>query len=232
MDARYDYGFWGLVAFHVILLLFFGLSFLRPARRREWRSLGAFAAFVVALYTEMYGFPLTIYLLGTVLGRFPFADPFAHASGNLWASLFLDGYGAALFMGLGGVLIIVGLVLLGKGWQAIHKAEGGLVTGGIYGMIRHPQYAGLGLIIIGSLIQWPTLITLLMAPVLLISYYRLARREEHEMLASFREGYREYARQVPAFFPRWDQHPLAGAPFLGDTVKSWERRRASRPRGR
>ena len=227
MDARYDYGLWGLVAFHVILLLY-----LRPTRRREWRSLGVYAAFIVALYTEMYGFPLTIYLLTAALGRFPFADPFAHASGNLWASLFLDGYGAALFMGLGGMSIVLGLVLLGKGWRAIHKAEGGLVTGGIYGMIRHPQYAGLGLIIVGSLVQWPTLITLLMAPVLLITYYRLARREEQEMLARFGEAYREYARQVSAFFPRWDQHPLAGAPFLEDTVRLWERRSGSRPSGR
>lgn len=232
MDARYDYGLWRLVAFHIALFLFFGISYLAPRRRREWRSLGAFAAFVVALYTEMYGFPLTIYLLGTVLGRFPFAEPFAHASGNLWASLFLDGYGAALFMGLGGVAIVFGLVLLGKGWQAIHKAEGGLVTDGINGMIRHPQYAGLGLIIIGSLIQWPTIITLLMAPVLLITYCRLARREEQDMLARFGETYGEYARQVPAFFPRWDRHPLAGAPFLGDTVVLRERGSGNWPRGR
>lgn len=232
MDARYEYGLWWLVAFHIALFLFFTISYLGPRRRREWRSLGAFAAFVVALYTEMYGFPLTIYLLTAALGRFPFADPFTHASGNFWASLFLDGYGAVLFMGLGGVLIVLGLVLLAKGWQAIHKADGGLVTHGIYGVIRHPQYAGLGLIIVGSLVQWPTLITLLMAPVLLITYYHLARREEQEMLARFGEAYQEYARQIPAFFPRWDQQSLAGAPFLEDALRSWNWKSGTRPGGR
>lgn len=207
----YDYGWWGLVAFHVVLFLFFGLTYLRPTRRREWRSLGAYAAFIVALYTEMYGFPLTIYLLGAALGRFPFANPFAHASGNLWASLLLGGYGAGFFMGLGGVLIVVGVVLLAKGWRAIHEAEGGQVTGGIYGMIRHPQYAGLGLIIIGSLIQWPTLLTLVMAPILLFTYYRLARREDRELAERFGLSFAGYRRRVPAFVPRW-----------ADAKQAWE----------
>ncbi len=198
---KYDYGWWGLVAFHVVLFLFFGLSYLRPKKRREWRSLGIYSAFIVALYTEMYGFPLTIYLLGTALGWVPFTDPFAHGSGNLWASLLLGKWAAEIFMGLGGIVIIMGVVLLAQGWREIHRSGGELVADGIYAIIRHPQYAGIGLIIIGSLIQWPTLPTVVMAPVLSVTYYRLARREEQELEAQFGEAYRENATLVPALLP-------------------------------
>lgn len=203
MTGPYDYGLWWLVAFHVAIFVFFALSFLRPRTRREWRSMGAFAAFLVALYTEMYGFPLTIYLLTAWLSRFPVAEPFAHASGNLWASLALGGWGGGLFMGLGGVLILSGVVLMSNGWQAIYEARGGLVAERIYAKVRHPQYAGLALVVIGALIQWPTLLTLVMTPVLLVSYVRLAVREERELEARLGETYRAYREQVPAFIPRW-----------------------------
>lgn len=203
---RYDYGLWVLVAFHVFLFVSFGLGYLRPKKKREWRSLGIYSAFIVALFTEMYGFPLTIYLLGAALGRFPFADPFAHGSGNLWASLVLGPWAAGAMMGLGGVVAIAGVVLLATGWRTIHRSGGELVTEGIYRAVRHPQYSGIGLIIIGSLIQWPTLLTLLMGPILLFSYYRLALREEKEMEEQFGDLYRAYRLRVPPFIPRWGNH--------------------------
>lgn len=203
---RYDYGLWVLVAFHVLLFASFGLGYLRPKKRREWRSLGIYSAFIVALYTEMYGFPLTIYLLGAALGRFPFAAPFAHGSGNLWASLALGPWAGEIFMGLGGLVIIAGVVLLAAGWRAIHRSGGVLVTEGVYKVIRHPQYSGIGLIIIGSLIQWPTLLTLVIAPILLFSYYRLAMREEEELEEQFGDHYRAYRLMVPPFIPRWGNH--------------------------
>lgn len=213
MNEPYEYGLWHLMLFHVAIFLFFGLGFLRPGRRREWRSMGAFAAFVVALYSEMYGFPLTIYLLTTWLGRFPVAAPFAHASGNLWASLALGGWGAGLFMTVGGLVILLGVLLMGQGWQAIHAARGGFVTSGIYGKVRHPQYAGLGLVIFGALIQWPTLLTLMMTPVLLVSYVRLAGREECELEVRFGEDYVAYRERVPGFLPRWGtSHRQGGTP--------------------
>ncbi|MGH7320711.1 MAG: methyltransferase family protein [Candidatus Rokuibacteriota bacterium] len=203
MTGAYDYGLWGLVAFHVALFVFFGVSFLAPRGRGEWRSFGALAAFIVALYTEMYGFPLTIYLLTALLGRLPFPEPFAHASGNLWASLFLDSdWAGGFFMGLGGLIVVVGSALVVTGWSAIHEARGGLVTEGLYGRIRHPQYVGLALFVLGALVQWPTVPTLLMAPALLVAYARLARRDEAELAAKFGDGFRRYRPAVPAFLPR------------------------------
>jgi methanethiol S-methyltransferase len=211
MSEPYEYGLWQLVLFHIGIFLVFGLSFLRPRRRREWRSMGAFAAFVVALYTEMYGFPLTIYLLTMWLGRFPVAAPFAHVSGNLWASLALGGRGAGLFMAVGGLVILLGVLVMAQGWHAIHAARGGLVTDRIYAKIRHPQYVGIGLVILGALIQWPTLLTLLMAPVLIGMYVRLARREDEELAMAFGPAFIGYMAKTPAFIPRRSRWITLGA---------------------
>lgn len=199
----YGYGLWSLVALNALFFLFFILSFLAPVRRREWRSFGVTTAFVVALFTEMYGFPLTIYILTAVLGnRYPALNPFSHASGHLWVTLL--GGGATMMTVihlLSNGLMLTGLIIMGAGWWKIYRARGGLVMNGLYRWVRHPQYTGLFLITIGLLIQWPTIVTLLTFPVLIAMYVRLARREEHEMEALFGGKYRLYRAFTPAFFP-------------------------------
>lgn len=203
-EITYGYGFWSLVALNAAIFIVFVLSFLTPVKRREWRSFGLFSAFVVALFTEMYGFPLTIYVLTAVLGsRYPALNPFSHASGHLWITLL--GGGSAMSVVIHVVsngLMVGGLILMGAGWKRIYKAEGELVTDGVYAWVRHPQYAGLYLVTIGMFVQWPTIITVATWPVLLVVYYRLARREEREAEARFGEAFRAYRARVPMFVPR------------------------------
>ncbi len=202
-DVNYAYGMWVVAAFNVGLFLFFMLSFLKPRGGQEWRSMGVVTAFLVALFAEMYGFPLTIFLLTGWLGdAYPALQPFNHKLGHLWVVVFGGSTMAwAIVMGLSLAFMLMGYVLLSKGWTQIHSARGGLVTDGIYAYARHPQYTGLLLVIIGFLVQWPTFLTVLMAPFLLYAYVHLARVEERRAEAEFGEVYDEYVRKTPAFFP-------------------------------
>lgn len=206
-NVEYSYGMWIVVAFNVGIFLFFMLSFLKPKGTDEWRGMGVVIAFLVALFTEMYGFPLTIYLLSGWLGdAYPVLQPFSHKFGHLWVVVFGGSDLAwAIVMGLSLALMIMGYLFLSKGWTQIHAARGGLVTDGIYAYARHPQYTGLFLVIVGFLVQWPTLLTVVMAPILLYAYVRLARVEERRAIMEFGQAYQDYVRKTPAFFPRIKQ---------------------------
>ncbi len=203
------YGFWSLVLVNVGIFVILTLSYLTPVKRREWRSFGVFAAFIVALFTEMYGFPLTIYVLTAVLGsRYPALNPFSHASGHLWITLLGGGvWMSVVIHAISNGLMLAGLLLMGAGWHRIHRAQGTLVTDGPYAWVRHPQYSGLFLISIGLLVQWPTIITVATWPILIAVYYRLARREEREAEAVFGDAYRVYEARVPMFVPRLRRLP-------------------------
>ena len=211
------YGLWVLVVINTIIFVVFALSFTRPHTARDWRSVGAFSAFIIALFTEMYGFPLTIYLLSGWLGsRYPVSDPLSHDNGHLWDTLL--GMGGNPHINplhlLSNVAIGGGLVLLILAWRVLHRAqrEHSLASTGAYSYVRHPQYAGFVLVMAGFLLQWPTLITLVMFPILVVMYVRLAKHEESEAAAEFGDGYRTYAAMTPAFFPRLGRR----APSAGD----------------
>jgi len=204
IQGEYDYGLWPAVIISVMLILFFALSFLAPKGKWEWRSLGMFTGFLVALFSEMYGFPLTIYILTSILGsKYPVLNPFSHVNGHLLRVLLGGGdlvFGLIHLVSNG--LIVVGIVIMGKGWKKIHAAGEQLVTDGIYSRVRHPQYAGLFIVSVGLMIQWPTLVTLLLWPVMFVVYYRLAMREERRMIELFGERYLIYRKSVPAFLPK------------------------------
>ncbi|MCC7283213.1 MAG: isoprenylcysteine carboxylmethyltransferase family protein [Acetobacteraceae bacterium] len=201
------YGLWGFAAVNAALFLAFAFSFARPLTGRDWRSFGAFSAFVVALFAEMYGFPLTIYLLsGWLQTRWPGVDWFSHDGGHL--SEMMLGLGINPHFGpfhiASTVLIIGGFWLVATAWPVLLRAVqlGTLATTGPYARIRHPQYAGFILIMTGFLLQWPTLVTLLMYPVLVAMYVGLAWREEREAAAHFGADYVAYRARVPAWLPR------------------------------
>ena len=211
-DAVPAYGLWSLVIINSLVFIIFAFSFARPRSLRDWRSFGAFAAFLVALFTEMYGFPLTIYLLSGWLGsRYPGIDFFSHDAGHLLEALF--GWQANPHFGpfhiASNVLILAGFFLLAKSWGILYEAQRRreLATSGPYAWVRHPQYVGFILIMTGFLLQWPTLVTLIMFPILVTMYVQLARSEEREVAAEFGKEYAAYARQTPAFLPRLGDLP-------------------------
>jgi len=206
------YGLWALVLINSAVFILFAFSFAKPATKRDWRSFGAFSAFIVALFTEMYGFPLTIYLLsGWLPSLYPGLDIFSHESGHLWHTL-LGIKGNPHFDPLhilSNILILAGFIILSSAWKALHAAqrERHLATTGPYGRVRHPQYAGFILILFGFLLQWPTLLTLLMFPVLVYMYSRLALREGRDSRETFGAAWDEYAVCTTRFFPRFGSQP-------------------------
>ena len=200
------YGLWSLVILNSAIFLMFAFSFFKPKTSRDWRTFGAFAAFIVALFVEMYGFPLTLYVMsGWLQTKYPGLDLLSHNSGHLWSTLLGEKGDAhfgplhiASYVFLGG-----GFLLLSSAWNVLYHAQrhNTLATTGAYARIRHPQYVAFVLILLGFLLQWPTLLTLAMFPILLVMYGRLAVTEEAQMRKQFGAGFEAYAARTPRFLP-------------------------------
>ncbi|MDT8316554.1 MAG: isoprenylcysteine carboxylmethyltransferase family protein [bacterium] len=198
-------GTWGITIIMVILVSWFIYRYLAPRNFREWRNLGLVQAFIVALYAEMYGFPLTIYILTYF---FDFDIPWIHFKGHLWSSLLgLGEEWAMIEMIVGFAFVFAGLSLIMRGWKQIYEArkEDRLVIDGLYQYMRHPQYTGIYLTIFGQIIHWPTIPTITLFPFIVWAYYHLARKEEMMMIEKLDDEYRKYMEKVPMFFPRKDE---------------------------
>ena len=216
------YGLWPLVVLNTGLFVLFAVSFFHPQTKRDWRAMGAFSAFLVALFTEMYGVPLTVYLLSGWLGStFPGLRA-THAGGHLFNDVIgwtgdphLSPFHLASYVFIG-----VGFWLIAAAWRPLHEAaqHDRLATTGPYGWVRHPQYDGFLLVMIGFLLQWPTIPTLVMFPILVLVYARLARAEEREVAAHFGQAWRDYAARTPGFVPRLRRRGGPGAPTRRTTI--------------
>jgi len=187
----------------VVSWLFY--RYFAPKNWREWAGAGLVQAFIIALYAEMYGFPLTIYLLVRWFGL-----DRKYLSANLWSTLLGFGEtGMMISMILGYGLAFVGIGLFAQGWRELYKAhqQKRLATDGLYGIVRHPQYTGLFLGLFGEgVVHWPTLFSVGLFPLIVLAYVLLARKEERRMVEEFGEAYRVYQRRVPMFIPlrgRW-----------------------------
>lgn len=215
MNATNSYGLWMLVVLNSAIFILFAFSFIKPKTSTDWRSLGAFSAFVVALFTEMYGFPLTLYLLsGWLQSNYPQLDLLAHDNGHLWHSL-LGFEGNPHFDPLhllSYLVIFLGFIMLSSAWRVLFQAQqrGELATTGWYARMRHPQYSAFMLIMFGFLLQWPTIPTLVLFPVLVVVYRHLAWREEQAVEKTFGEHYRRYRAVTPTFIPRFKARPEKG----------------------
>ena len=191
---------WLLVTANVI---FFTLFFVLLQYRRKLPRLPSsiYLAFIVALYAEMFGLPLTMYIL---MGVFGLPDIYnlefllTQVMGEQQFHIIFHYYvfpASQVIMGIGMLLVIFG-------WKEIYEGKGKLVTTGIYRYVRHPQYVGFLLITLGLNVWWLTIITLALWPVVIIVYYKLAKKEEKDAEEEFGEEYLEYKRRVPGWIPR------------------------------
>ena len=192
---------WGLAAIMIVIVSWIFYRYFAPSGWREWAGAGLVQAFIIALYAEMFGFPLTVYVLIRTFG----IDR-EYVSANLWSTLLgLGETGMFVSMLLGYSLAIIGVGMFIHGWREVYRArhEYRLVTGGLYRFVRHPQYTGLFLALFGEgIVHWPTIFSVALLPVIVLAYYFLARKEERDMIRIFGDEYREYMRRVPMFIPR------------------------------
>ncbi len=202
------YGLWTLVIINSAIFIFFAFSFAKPQTKTDWRSFSAFSAFLVALFVEMYGFPLTIYLFsGWLATNYPGVDFLSHENGHLLHTIFgFEGNAHFDPLHIASIIFIgLGFLMLSAAWKVLYKAQkaGKLAVTGLYAKVRHPQYIGFVAIMLGFLLQWPTIITVIMFPILVVMYWRLAKKEERDSKERFGKAWDAYKAHVPAFIPKW-----------------------------
>lgn len=193
-------GAWALALIVIVIASWLLYRYLAPKTWREWAGAGLIQAFIIALYAEMYGFPLTIYLLVRFFGL-----DRSYLNANLWSTLLGIGEtGMMISMIAGYLLLFAGFGIFLQGWRELYKAhqENRLATGGLYSLVRHPQYTGLFIGLFGEgVVHWPTFFSVGLFPVIVVAYFMLARKEEQKVIEEFGNTYLDYQKRVPMFIP-------------------------------
>jgi methanethiol S-methyltransferase len=194
------YGQWIAVAIWVIMFGVF-LLFTPFYKKSQRKPSGVYLAFIFAMAFEMFGVPMSMYILSWVLGK-------SVPEGFFWGHTLISQIGYT-GMYIAYACFALGILLVVLGWKEVFRrywskdeGKGELVINGIYRSIRHPQYTGFMLITLGMLCEWATLPLLIMWPILTVLYYRLARREEAEMEQQFGDANRQYRSRTGMFLPR------------------------------
>lgn len=186
-------GEWHLVIINIIIFI----SFIIPLsfrRKTNWKENSIVLAFFISLFVEMYGIPLTIYFASNI-----FTGNNTHElvpSAFRFSLLGVD-FSMTHAMVYSTIIIIIGTILIILGWVTLYKniKTNKIVNQGIYSYSRHPQYLGFILVIAGWMIGWPTLLTVIFAPILIYIYLRVSKKEEKEF--SKIKEYQVYMNQVP-----------------------------------
>jgi methanethiol S-methyltransferase len=188
-------GRWDIALVNILFFSFFIVLTLYK-RHVDWRSKNVYTAFIIALFAEMYGFPLTAYFMANYVGA---VNVSYHPSYYLNIDFMGVRFTLPTMMIVGGAITVVGLILVTIGWYQIYKGKGRMVTGGLYKYSRHPQYVGILLVTLGWVIHWPTILTIIMWPIMAAIYYRLAREEESWVRGKNPRAFDEYAKGTPMF---------------------------------
>lgn len=182
------FGRTGLIVLNILIVLAFLvlLPYRRPTKH-IWKSRGTFIAFTIALMTEMFGWPLLIFLISPLVDIPLLAPKYFRIIGHWPATA-------------GTAMSLLGIILIVVGWTKIHQASG-LVKTGIYQYVRHPQYTGIFLFTFGWILHWPSFVTLILWPALIVAYVWLAKQEEKQTIEEFGEAYAKYAKRTKRFIP-------------------------------